>query len=191
MILGIIFVLLVGCIFGVYNKNMASKQPSPQSSPNKEFIDIKANNEDQPIYVHISGAVALQGLYKMRKNDRLIDLIRLSGVKSFADLDSLNLGEALFDGQRIIIQGKTVTLDNNGQPSIAEKSSGHAVNKININRADEKELDSLPGIGQTMAKRIVELRKQKGNFFSVDSLKEIEGMTAKKFEKIKGLITVN
>jgi len=59
---------------------------------------------------------------------------------------------------------------------------------ININIATKEEIDKLPGIGEVLADRIIEYRKQKNGFKNINELKEIKGITAKKFEKIKKYI---
>jgi competence protein ComEA len=66
----------------------------------------------------------------------------------------------------------------------------HAVDKVNINTATEKELIELPGIGAVIAKRIVEYRKAHGGFKSIDELKKVKGIGSKKFEAIKDRVTV-
>jgi len=66
----------------------------------------------------------------------------------------------------------------------------HAVDKVNINTATEKEIAKLPGIGPAIAKRIVEYRKAHGGFKSVDELKKVKGIGDKKFERIKDKVTV-
>jgi competence protein ComEA len=191
IILGIIFILLTGCIVGVYSRNSGEKQTSPESSLPPVLLENKQKTEDQAILVHISGAVNRQGLYKMAKSDRLIDLLRLSGVSKHADLDSVNLSAPLSDGQRIFIPSKRGDVAQISPVSGAEKTSSKTVNKVNINSADEKGLDSLPGIGPTMAKKIFEHRKEKGIFSNIEELKEVQGISQKKFDKLKPYITVN
>lgn len=62
---------------------------------------------------------------------------------------------------------------------------------LNINTASLAELLSLPGIGQTLAERIVQHREQKGHFASVDELQKVKGINKKKFEKLKPYISVH
>jgi len=62
--------------------------------------------------------------------------------------------------------------------------------KINLNRATLQELDSLPGIGGELGKRILAYRESKGNFSSIEELKKIKGIGQKTFEKLKNLVTV-
>ena len=61
---------------------------------------------------------------------------------------------------------------------------------ININKAAEEELRELSGIGEKIAKRIVEYRKKNGKFRTIEEIKKIKGIGEKKFKNIKNLITV-
>jgi len=60
--------------------------------------------------------------------------------------------------------------------------------RININTARGDELQMLPGIGAKLAAGIVEARRRNGPFKALEDLEDIEGMTQKRFEKIKDLI---
>lgn len=60
--------------------------------------------------------------------------------------------------------------------------------KININEADEKQLEKLPGIGPTKAKRIIEYREKNGKFKSLDELLNVNGIGPKTLEKIKNYL---
>jgi len=62
--------------------------------------------------------------------------------------------------------------------------------KINLNSATLQELDSLPGIGEELGKRILAYRESNGNFSSIEELKKINGIGQKTFEKLKNLVTV-
>lgn len=191
IILGIIVIVLIGCVFGIYNQNAGIKQSSPESSLQPVIIDKPVKTEqNESIYVHIAGAVINEGVYRLNKGDRLVDLLRLAGVDPYGDLDSINLAEALTDGQKVFISKKAGNISTD--PMIdakvnADKKGGI----ININTADEKQLDSLPGIGATMAKRIVDHRKEKGRFSNIEELKEVQGISQKKFDKLKKQISVN
>ena len=56
--------------------------------------------------------------------------------------------------------------------------------RISINGADAAELEDLPGIGPTLADRIVEYRKRGGGFKTLEELKEVKGIGDKVFQKI-------
>lgn len=64
------------------------------------------------------------------------------------------------------------------------------IRRININEADEAALMNLPGVGKTLAGRIVEYRKRFGNFRSIEEVKKVRGIKKNLFDKIKDNITV-
>lgn len=75
-----------------------------------------------------------------------------------------------------------------GESRAAAQSAG---GKININTASARQLsDGLPGIGDTIAQRIVEYRAQHGLFGSVDELKNVDGIGDKKMAQIRQSATV-
>lgn len=190
IILGIIVVVLLGCVVGIYNQNLAGKPSSPESPPKAVLPESQGKPEPTGCYVHISGAVIREGVYRMNRGDRMIDLIKLSGATSNADLDSINLAEVLTDGQKVFIPQKTLRIAaDNVMPTA--KGSNNMSKIVNINTADEKSMDSLPGIGPVMAKRIVDYRNENGRFTNIEELKEVPGISEKKFGNLKKYITVN
>jgi len=72
---------------------------------------------------------------------------------------------------------------------MGKQAAGQAA-KININSADVSQLESLPGIGPSTARAIVDQREANGPFKSIEALKDVKGIGDKKFDAIKNLITV-
>lgn len=89
---------------------------------------------------------------------------------------------------------------NNAQPtaevageqttSSLQKSSQTKSGLININTADQSELEELEGIGPTLAQRIIIYRETNGPFSSIEELKDVSGIGDKKFEGLKNSVTV-
>ena len=68
--------------------------------------------------------------------------------------------------------------------------SGAALAAINLNTATKDELVALPGIGPAKAQAILDHRKAHGPFKSIEEVKDVKGIGAKRFEKLKGELTV-
>ena len=64
-------------------------------------------------------------------------------------------------------------------------SAQEAPKLLDLNAAGKEELMRLPGIGEKLASRILERRRENGNFTSSEELKEIKGITAPKYEKLR------
>ncbi|MCX7845154.1 MAG: helix-hairpin-helix domain-containing protein [Dictyoglomaceae bacterium] len=141
------------------------------------------------IIVHIAGAVKSPGVYKLLEGSRVIDGIQAAGgALPSADLDKLNLAEYLEDGCKILVPEKSFPSHSLLSSTDRIKGNNSSNNKININFATEKELESLPGIGPSLAKRIIEYREQKGPFKDLKDLEKVKGIGEKKIEQIKDLI---
>jgi competence protein ComEA len=69
-------------------------------------------------------------------------------------------------------------------------STQQAGGKVNINTADQAQLDTLPGIGQAYAQRIIQYREINGPFKTIEDIKQVSGIGDKRFEQLKDLITV-
>ena len=78
------------------------------------------------------------------------------------------------------LRGRIGSSGSSSAGSISSKDG-----QININTADEKTLDELPGVGPAMAKRIVEYRETEGAFQSIEDIKKIKGIGEAKFNRMK------
>ena len=68
------------------------------------------------------------------------------------------------------------------------KQSGNTL--VNINEATQTELETLPGIGPSIALKIISYRKENGNFSSIEDIKNVSGIGENKFESIRELICI-
>lgn len=156
-----------------------------------EELDQVETQEKQIIMVHISGEVFNPGLVKLFSGDRVIDAVELAGgLKKEADLDRINLAKKLDDEEKIYIPkiGEEInTADLNISTESADISNDSS--KVNINTCSQSELESLPGIGQVIAGRIIDYRKS-NPFKKIEDIKNVSGIGDKKFEGIRDLITV-
>jgi len=189
IILGLIASIIIGGGVLIYNKYFATlKQEIIIEEPGEAVF---ANPiQEETIIVHISGEVKKEGVYKLKKGDRVVDAIALAqGATDNADLSRINLAKTVTDGEKLIIPQKRVQIEKASIQTSLEPAKVEG-SLIDLNSADEKTLCSIPGIGPSTAKKIIEYRDSKGSFGKPDDLLEVPGIGKKKFEKIKDKITV-
>jgi competence protein ComEA len=116
--------------------------------------------------IYIDGAVANPGIYPLLPGDTVEGLIGAAGGAS---------GSANLSGIEFYI------------PANGENKK---VQKIDINRAEVWLLMALPGIGETLAQRIVDYREENGPYRSISELQKVSGIGAATYERIRDLITV-
>jgi len=142
------------------------------------------------IKVYIVGAVRYPGVIEVEEGSRLVDVLELAGgATEEADLERVNLALRVQDEGMYKIPKIGEELPEQS-PAILGASSKPDQQKVNINTADEAALDTLPGIGPSKAKRIIEYREQNGPFRTIEELKNVSGIGEKTFEQLKDLITV-
>lgn len=166
-------------------------------NPSQQQLIVQPKNDQvthNSVMVHVCGSVKREGVYKLNSGDRIMDAIALAGgARPLADLSAVNLAETVKDGEKILIPVKQIVtpeqLDSPGGNQTGQKSASPSA-PININTADEKTLDSLPGVGPSTAKAIVEYRRTKGAFAKPEQLMEIPRFGKSRFERIKGMIII-
>lgn len=83
-----------------------------------------------------------------------------------------------------------ISVEDNGESSENQKSIA-SNEKINLNTATQEDLSgNLDGVGEAIAKRIIEYRDTYGKFSSIDELKNVAGIGEKTFEKIKTKVCI-
>lgn len=75
------------------------------------------------------------------------------------------------------------------QPSTSR--SPESLGKININTATLEQLQLLPGIGESLALRILDYRAEHGDFKSTEELMHVSGIGEKKFDSIKNYVVID
>ena len=116
--------------------------------------------------IYIGGAVANPRIYPLQEGDTLQTLLSDAGIEPDADLSHIEL-------------------------YIAREGEDQSPQKIDLNRAEPWLLEALPGIGETIAQRIVDYRNENGPFKCLEDLLKVSGIGPATFEKIKEYITVS
>ena len=87
-------------------------------------------------------------------------------------------------------QSAASTLEEETRGEAQDPERNYIGGRLNINAASVEELTALPGIGETLAQRIVDYREQHGDFTTVDGLRNVSGIGEKRLEAIREYITV-
>lgn len=170
-------------------ENMVPPKINEEKNIQPQQNQIQVNDS---IIVDVKGQVKMPGVYTSGHGERVIDVIeRAGGLTENADESKVNFAEHVQDAMVIYIpaigEEGMVPVEISGTPT---DTGGTNSGKINLNKANENELQNLPGIGPSKAAAILEYRETKGPFKSVEDLKNISGIGDKTFEKFKDLITV-
>lgn len=150
------------------------------------------------ICAYICGAVCAPGVYELEADSRVFQLVELAGgLTEDADEKSVNLAEAVTDGQMIWIptleesrSGQTASAAGSTGSGQSGSGSGSETEKVNINTASAEELTALNGIGETKAEAIVAYREAHGSFRQIDDIMQVDGIGEGTFDKIRDNITV-
>ncbi|CAG0942149.1 ComE operon protein 1 [Anaerolineae bacterium] len=172
-------------------------------APAGEPILLQPAPTQAPIAVHVVGAVPRPGLYELAEGARVQDAIDAAGgLLAESNMDTLNLAALLVDGQQLVIpyqDGREVTkagdvvdlpsTEDNNSVATSEPTGNTDAELLNLNTATQEELEALPGIGPTLAQRIIDYRDQNG-FYVVEDLLNVSGVGQSTFDQIKDLVTV-
>ncbi len=147
--------------------NLISSEPMPVVLPD--------------CYVHIVGEVQKPGIYDLPFDSRVFEAIfAAGGFTDKADQGSINLARAIGDGEQIVVLAK-------GQVTPV---TAQGKNAISLNSATQSQLEELPGVGPTLAARIIDWRLANGGFKKIEDLRNVSGIGNKLFLQIKPKATL-
>jgi competence protein ComEA len=181
--------------------------PSPLAS--SRFPASRRAAASTAAVVYVAGAVKRPGLYALHDGARAADAVaRAGGLRADADSASVNLAQRVSDGDEVDVavlgerpdRGRSRTSgsrfrhsrsahartgrsrrDDDAPPS----DSISTASAVDVNAADAPSLSVVPGIGRSIAGRIVELRERTGPFATLDELLDVAGMTQSRLERAR------
>jgi len=159
-------------------------------APSGEKVTILPPPTAAPFIVEVSGAVPRPGVYDLAEGSRVNDAVEAAGgFLAEADKSTLNLAAPVTDGQKLEIpflagmEPPAAIVENPIIPTLT-------ADLIDINTATLQELDSLPGIGPTLAQAIIDYRDENGPFYDIEDLIFVDGIGESTLDGIRDLITV-
>lgn len=204
IIAALIAAALIGAAFLIFTSNDSAQTEFSVQKGEMEIdnaalddpvdaINAVEDAEPEQICVHIGGCVLNPGICYLRQGSRIADAVEAAGgMSEDAAVDAINLAKILNDGEQVIVQSKSDLMQQQTEvpaiDSAAKSQTGSG--KININTASSSELQTISGIGQSKAEKIIEYREKSGPFKSVEDLTNISGIGEKTLESIKEYICV-
>lgn len=184
----IIFLLIIIAVLGYTIWNF-TKDNSNETEIDDLMINTNTENitntldtqattaPSEKIIIYIIGCVKNPGVYELNIDSRVSDAVDAAGgLLETADLTKINLAYKLEDGQKITIPSINDKTDEDftyedfitdspentiSQTNLTDSSKS---NIVNINSATQTELETLPGIGPSIASKIISYRNENGNF---------------------------
>lgn len=147
--------------------------------------DMAAPESPADLIVYVSGAVARPDVYRLPAGARVKDaVLAAGGLLDSAVAEQVNLAAPLSDAEQIHIP----RIDE--APVDGPAGAPAADGRLDLNLASAADLEELPGIGATLAGRIIARREEQGPFGSVEELREVTGVGEKLFAQIAPLLVV-
>ena len=214
IIVSIILILLILTIFYWLNLKKNNKKVIKKDKEVVQKLEKKEEKEvEKSVKVDIKGEINNPGIYELNESMRVIDVIELAGgLTNNADTSVINLSKKLKDEMVIIIYSKYQVkifeatkakekvveekciqenenaLKNDACINDTNSKDTNTQSKVNINTASLEELQTLPGVGESKAKSIIEYR-EKQKFKTIEDIKNVTGIGDSLFAKIKENIT--
>lgn len=158
------------------------------------------------VVVHVVGAIARAGIYRLPPDSRVADAIAAAGGPGpDADTTLINVARPVADGEQVRVPRKgevpppttAATPAGRGRGSAASAAGSGRVPSptkpnapVDLNTAGQSELEALPGIGPTTATAIIRHRETKGRFTSVEQLEQVPGIGPARLAQLRPHVRV-
>ena len=165
----------------------------PPSAPAAAVAKGPTTTVSAVIVVHVDGAGMVPGVHELSPGSRVFDAIEAAqGLLPDADRSRLNLAAVVGDGQRVWVprlgEEEPAVIAITGATGGGGAAAGDPI--VDLNTADAARLETLPGIGPSIAAAIVSHRQEHGAFRRVDDLLDVPGIGPAKLDRLEALVTV-
>ena len=178
--------LLTSILCGCGKKAVLYEHTAGEETADTVQTEAEENEElTASVWVYVCGEVASPGVYELPEGSRITDAVEAAGgMTEDAAGTYLNQAQLVSDGQKIEVPSAEEA------KALTEAAEVSASGVVNLNRATEAELMTLPGIGESKAKEIIRYRESKGGFQKPEDLMNISGIKEGVYNKIKDQITI-
>jgi competence protein ComEA len=124
-------------------------------------------------------------VYRLPTGARVQDAVKRAGATRRADLAAVNLAARLTDGEQVVVPVR-------GQAPAAADGAGTAspAAPVSLNSGTLEQLETLDGVGPSLAQRIIDYRTLHGGFRSLAELDQVSGFGPARLAALRGKITL-
>ncbi len=137
------------------------------------------------VVVDVTGAVRHPGVYRLGSGARVLDAVKRAGPLPTADVSAVNLAARLTDGEQVVVPRRGQSVTPAGSGSGATPSA-----PVSLNSGTLEQLETLDGIGPSLAQRIIDYRTAHGGFRSLADLDQVSGIGPARLAALRGHVTL-
>lgn len=188
----LLLALGITVLVGIVQSGASAPEVVPIDGPSASSGAANADVSAGSLYVHVSGAVARPGLYRLEGGARLVDAVAAAGgFAEDADEAGVNLARPVSDGEQVVVPVVGAAPAAGSGAAGGGAAGGVAGDaRVNLNTATVADLDTLPRVGPAIAQRIIDWRTTNGRFSAVDDLLSVPGIGEKMLESLRPLVAV-
>ena len=180
-----LFVFVFAMTIGAILISLNSAKPYESTSESVTIEEPSSSIEEPSVFVHVVGEVEKPGIYIVATRARVFDaIIAAGGFTKSADQSTVNLAREVSDGEQVVVMAA------GAQSGSAAAQTSAQTALISLNRASQLELEALPGVGPTLAGRMIDWRTANGGFKKKEDLLKVSGIGNKMFDGMKDLVTL-
>ncbi len=180
-----LFVFVFAMTIGAILISLNSAKPYEGASESVTIEEPSSSIEEPSVFVHVVGEVEKPGIYIVATRARVFDaIVAAGGFTKSADQSTVNLAREVSDGEQVVVMAAGARSGS----ATAQTSAQTAL--ISLNRASQLELEALPGVGPTLAGRMIDWRTANGGFKKKEDLLKVSGIGNKMFDGMKDLVTL-
>jgi competence protein ComEA len=167
-----------------YHATSSSSGAEQQYSSAVSAPAVQAPAAPPVVVVDVAGAVRRPGVYRLPSGARVEEAVRRARVTGSADLSSVNLAARLTDGEQIVVPRRGAA------GAVAAAAGGSADPVVSINSGTLEQLETLDGIGPSLAQRIIDYRTAHGGFRSLEQLDDVSGIGPARLAALRGHVSL-
>lgn len=180
-----LFVFVFAMTIGAILISLNSAKPYEGASESVTIEEPTSSIDEPSVFVHVVGEVEKPGIYIVATRARVFDaIVAAGGFTKSADQSTVNLAREVSDGEQVVVLAAGAQSN-----SVAAQSTAQSA-LISLNRASQLELEALPGVGPTLAGRMIDWRTANGGFKKKEDLLKVSGIGNKMFDGMKDLVTL-